>query len=64
MVIILLIQGYTSAIMNLSIVSQPETAIAWPKVLISKGPVASVDVAKPVRFSQRRCFLTNQRIGE
>ena len=35
----------TSATMNLAIVSHPETAIAWPKVLISKGPVASVDVA-------------------
>ncbi|HEY9363121.1 MAG TPA: DUF6266 family protein [Chitinophagaceae bacterium] len=34
----------TSAIMNLAIVSHPETTIAWPKVLISKGPVASVDV--------------------
>lgn len=35
----------TSAIMNLAMVSHPETAIAWPKVLISKGPIASVDEA-------------------
>jgi hypothetical protein len=31
--------------MNLAIVTYPETAIAWPKVLISKGPIASVDDA-------------------
>lgn len=35
----------TSAIMNLAIVTQPETTIAWPKVLISKGPIAAVDFA-------------------
>ena len=31
--------------MNLAIVSNPETAIAWPKVLISKGQIAPVDSA-------------------
>lgn len=35
----------TSAIMNLAIVTTPAIAIAWPKVLISKGPVAPVDYA-------------------
>jgi hypothetical protein len=35
----------TSAIMNLAIVTNPVVAIAWPKVLISKGPVAPVDYA-------------------
>lgn len=35
----------TSALMNLVIISNPETAIAWPKALISKGPVAPVDFA-------------------
>lgn len=36
----------TSSIMNLSIVTNPVVAIAWPKVLISKGPIAPVDYAK------------------
>jgi Family of unknown function (DUF6266) len=35
----------TSSIMNLAIVQAPAIAIAWPKVLISKGPVAPVDYA-------------------
>lgn len=35
----------TGALMNLAIVSHPETAIVWPKVLISKGNIASVDAA-------------------
>ena len=35
----------TGAIMNLAIVTAPLIAIAWPKVLISKGPVAPVDYA-------------------
>ncbi|HSV10221.1 MAG TPA: DUF6266 family protein [Hanamia sp.] len=35
----------TGALMNLAIVSQPQTAIAWSKVLISKGEIASVDAA-------------------
>ena len=35
----------TSSIMNLAIVTNPLVAIAWPKVLISKGPVAPVDTA-------------------
>jgi len=35
----------TSSIMNLAIVTNPVVAIAWPKVLISKGPVAPVDTA-------------------
>ena len=35
----------TGSIMNLAIVTNPVVAIAWPKVLISKGPVAPVDSA-------------------
>ncbi len=35
----------TGSIMNLAIVTNPVVAIAWPKVLISKGPVAPVDHA-------------------
>ena len=35
----------TSAIMNLAIITDPVTKIAWPNVLISKGPVASVEFA-------------------
>lgn len=35
----------TSALMNLAIISNPATAIAWPKALVSKGPVASVEFA-------------------
>ncbi len=35
----------TGSIMNLAIVTNPVVAIAWPKVLISKGPVAPVDTA-------------------
>src|ERR1700687_1899649 len=35
----------TSAIMNLAIVSNPETVLVYPKVLISKGPLPSVDYA-------------------
>jgi hypothetical protein len=35
----------TSAIMNLAIISDPQTTIAWPKVLISKGQIASVEFA-------------------
>ena len=38
----------TSAIMNLAIVSNPEIAITWPKVLISKGQVAPVELAAAV----------------
>src|SRR5690242_5222811 len=36
----------TSSIMNLAIVTSPVVAIAWPKVLISKGPIAPVDYAQ------------------
>jgi len=35
----------TGSIMNLAIVNTPAIAIAWPKVLISKGPIAPVDYA-------------------
>jgi hypothetical protein len=35
----------TGSIMNLAIVKFPAIAIAWPKVLISKGPIAPVDYA-------------------
>jgi Family of unknown function (DUF6266) len=35
----------TGSIMNLAIVTTPATAIAWPKVLISRGPLAPVDYA-------------------
>jgi|SRR6185312_8147281 len=35
----------TSSVMNLAIVKTPAIAIAWPKVLISKGPIAPVDYA-------------------
>jgi len=35
----------TSSVMNLAIVQTPAITIAWPKVLISKGPVAPVDYA-------------------
>ena len=35
----------TSSIMNLAIVNNPSIAIAWPKVLISKGPIAPVEYA-------------------
>ena len=35
----------TSALMNLAVISHPTIAIAWPKVLISKGEIASVDAA-------------------
>ncbi len=35
----------TSSVMNLAIVNTPAIAIAWPKVLISKGPIAPVDYA-------------------
>jgi hypothetical protein len=35
----------TSALMNLAILTIPETRIAWPKVLISKGEIAPVDAA-------------------
>jgi hypothetical protein len=35
----------TSSIMNLAIITTPVVAIAWPKVLISRGPVAPVDTA-------------------
>ncbi len=35
----------TSSVMNLAIVTNPVVAIVWPKVLISKGPVAPVDTA-------------------
>ena len=35
----------TSCIMNLAIVNTPVISIAWPKVLISKGPLAPVEYA-------------------
>ena len=35
----------TSAIMNKGIVSNPELLLSYPKVLISQGPVPSVDYA-------------------
>ena len=35
----------TGSIMNLAIVKTPAIAIAWPKVLISKGAIAPVDYA-------------------
>ena len=35
----------TGSIMNLAIVNTPAIAIAWPKVLISKAPIAPVDYA-------------------
>ena len=35
----------TSSVMNLAIVTNPVVAIAWPKVLVSKGPLAPVDYA-------------------
>ncbi len=35
----------TSSIMNLAIINNPSIAIAWPKVLISKGPIAPVEYA-------------------
>lgn len=35
----------TSSLMNLAVVTDPITALSWPKVLVSKGEIASVDVA-------------------
>jgi hypothetical protein len=35
----------TGALMNLALVTNPTTAISWPKVLVSKGEIASVDFA-------------------
>jgi len=35
----------TGSIMNLAIIKDPVIAIAWPKVLVSKGPIAPVDYA-------------------
>lgn len=35
----------TGSLMNLALVSNPITAISWPKVLVSKGEIASVDFA-------------------
>ncbi len=35
----------TSALMNLAILTIPETVIAWPKVLVSKGELPPVDFA-------------------
>ena len=35
----------TSAIMNLAVITDPEPALAWPKVLISKGLIASAEHA-------------------
>ena len=38
----------TSAIMNLAVISHPEPAIAFPKVLISKGQIASAEFAETI----------------
>jgi len=38
----------TSAIMNLAVLIKPEPAISWPKVLVSKGEVAPVDLAETI----------------
>src|SRR5690242_19542540 len=35
----------TSSIMNLAIVTNPYVVIQWPKVLVSKGPIAPVNHA-------------------
>jgi hypothetical protein len=35
----------TSSIMNLAIVTNPDIVIQWPKVLVSKGPIAPVNHA-------------------
>jgi hypothetical protein len=35
----------TSSIMNLAIITNPDVAIQWPKVLVSKGPIAPVNHA-------------------
>jgi hypothetical protein len=35
----------TGSLMNLALVTNPITAVSWPKVLVSKGGIASVDFA-------------------
>jgi hypothetical protein len=48
----------TGSIMNLAIVTNPVVAIVWPKVLISKGPVAPVDTASAMVNEQGNITFT------
>jgi len=48
----------TSSIMNLAIVTNPVVAIAWPKVLVSKGPVAPVDYASALVNDENNIAFT------
>ena len=43
----------TGALMNLAIITVPDTALNWPKVLISKGKVASVETANAAVDEER-----------
>ena len=47
----------TGSLMNLAIVTNPFVAIAWPKVLISKGPLAPVDTASAIVDERRQYQL-------
>ena len=48
----------TSAIMNLAIVSNSETALVYAKVLISKGPLPSVDYASALVNEEGNILFT------
>jgi len=48
----------TSAIMNLAIVSNPETTLIYAKVLISKGPLPSVDYASALVNEEGNILFT------
>ena|SRR5665213_1791849 len=48
----------TGSIMNLAIVTTPVIAIAWPKVLVSKGPIAPVDYASALVTSESNILFT------
>lgn len=44
--------------MNLAIIKDPVIAIAWPKVLVSKGPIAPVDYASALVNDEGNIIFT------
>ncbi len=48
----------TGSIMNLAIVKNPVIAISWPKVLVSKGPIAPVDYASALVNDESNILFT------
>src|SRR5665213_1343397 len=48
----------TGSIMNLAIVNNPSIAIAWQKVLISKGPIAPVEYASALVNAEGNIVFT------